>query len=196
VYVVDDDTVLLGALVRLLEPSGYRVVTFPSPVAFLEQARPEAPCCLLLDVHMPGLSGLELQEVLARGQEVASIVFMSGQADVPTSVKAMKAGAVDFLAKPFTKEQLLQAIAVGLRRSAEREAVRARSAGVRERLARLTPREREVCERVALGMKNREIAVELGTALKTIKVHRGRAMEKLGVASVAELVLLLRRTSG
>lgn len=193
VYVVDDDEVLLATLARVLLRAGYDVETYATPRAFLDRARPEPTSCLVLDIQMPGLSGLELQELLARDCNAPAMVFISAHADVPASVRAMKGGAVDFLQKPFEKPQLLGAVAVALRRSGERAAARATQAAALERLARLTRRERQVCERIAVGRKSREIAADLGLAETTVSLHRARVMKKLGVSSLPELVLLVQR---
>lgn len=193
VYVVDDDEFLLAAVARVLRRAGHEVETYASPRAFLERARPEASSCVLLDVEMPELSGLDLQSLLGRGSAPPAVVFMTAHGDVPAAVRAMKEGAVDFLQKPFDNVDLREAVAVALRRGAERAAARAARVAAVERLARLTPREREVCERIAAGKKNREIAAELGIAETTVGLHRARVMKKIGAGSVAEMALLVER---
>jgi FixJ family two-component response regulator len=167
------------------------VRTFTSASEFLAAERADALGCLLLDLRMPGVNGLELQERLAASGNTIPIVFLSGHAEFHAGVRALKAGAIDFLEKPFTDAELLAAVANALERdrtSRERRALRAEA---RARLARLTPRERQVCDLVATGLLNKQIAAELGAAEKTIKCHRGRVMEKLSVGSVAELVRLV-----
>jgi FixJ family two-component response regulator len=190
VYVVDDEPAVLKSLDRLLRAAGFRPETFGSAQEFIAQHQADAPGCLVLDVTMPGFTGLELQQWLARAQDPLPIIFITGFGDVPTSVQAMKAGAVDFLTKPVDEQTLLRAIAVALRRGQEIRAARAELAGIRERLACLTPREREVLEHVVSGQLNKQIAADLGTVEKTIKVHRARVMQKMGVDSLAELVRL------
>jgi FixJ family two-component response regulator len=191
VYLVDDDPLVLRTLARVLRRAGYRVATFESPLRFLREAALTPPCCLVLDLQMPEMDGVQLQQRVAATEHPPSIVFISGGADVPTSVRVMKAGAVDFLAKPFANKDLLSAVAAALRLAEERHQAERGAREARQRLARLTPREREVCEGVARGLKSKEIAEELGAAVKTVNVHRSRVMAKLGVASVAALVKLL-----
>jgi FixJ family two-component response regulator len=196
VYLLDDDDLVLGALLRVLRRAGYRVGAYASPRRFLAEARLEPPCCLVLDVHMPEMDGLQIQQRLAASENPPSIVFISGGADVPTSVRVMKAGAVDFLQKPFANKDLLAAVATALRHAEERTRARDGSREARRRLERLTPRERQVCEGVARGLKSKEIAAELGAAVKTVNVHRSRVMAKLDVSSVAALVKLLDQAAG
>ena len=191
VHVVDDDKGFLRSMDRLLRTAGYVVRTFTSAQEFLASDRSECPACLLLDLRMPGVSGIDLQEKLAASGEDLPIVFLSGHAEFHSGVRAMKAGAVDFLAKPFTEAELLAAVAKALDRDRRAHAARALKQDALDRLARLTPRERQVCDLVATGMLNKQIAAELGAAEKTIKCHRGRVMEKLEVGSVAELVRLV-----
>jgi FixJ family two-component response regulator len=190
---VDDDEVLLGTLARLLIRAGHDVETYASPRAFLDRARPDPTSCVLLDIQMPELSGLELQELLARDRAAPAVVFMSAHADVPAAVRALKGGAVDLLQKPFEKSELLEAVGVALQRSAERAALWAAQTTALERLARLTRRERQVCELIAAGRRSRDIAGDLGLAETTVKLHRARVMKKLGASSLAELVLLVER---
>jgi FixJ family two-component response regulator len=193
VYIVDDDEILLGTLARVLLRAGHDVETYATPRAFLDRARPEPTSCVLLDIQMPGLSGLELQALLARDRAAPAVVFISAHADVPAAVRAMKGGAVDLLQKPFENSELLEAVGVALRRSAERAALQASRATALERLARLTRRERQVAELIGAGRKSRDIAADLGLAETTVSLHRARVMKKLGVSSLAELVLLVER---
>jgi len=196
VYALDDDPALLTAVTKLLRRAGYRVAPYDSPRRFFLEAPLTPPCCVVLDVHMPEMNGIEVQEKLAARPFPPSIVFVSGGSDIPTSVKVMKAGAIDFLPKPFAAEELLRAVATALQRSEVELAERASAREAQERLARLTPREREVCAAVARGLKSKEIADELGAAVKTVNVHRSRVMTKLGVASVAALVRLMTAAGG
>ena len=166
---------------------------FASAREFLARERYDGPGCLVLDLRMPEMTGLELQEALERAGHTIPVVFISGHGDIPASVKAMKAGATDFLAKPVQKRQLLLAIEQALARDAAARAARAERDAAQARMARLTPRERQVCDLVATGMLNKQIAAELGTGEKNIKLHRAHVMEKLGVGSVAELVRLVDR---
>ena len=193
VFLVDDDTAVLKGLGRLLAAAGMQVAAFDSPKEFLERLDPTVPGCLVLDVAMPGLNGLELQQALtAKGSELP-IVFLTGQGDIPTSVRAMKRGAADFLTKPVDDEALLAAIRSAFEENfALRKSHQARSV-VEQRLATLTTREREVLDRVVTGRLNKQIAAELGTVEKTIKVHRARVMEKMGARTLAELLSLAER---
>jgi FixJ family two-component response regulator len=191
VFVVDDDERFLVSLSRLLNSAGLSVQTFASAKEFLDTVRPDAPSCLVLDLRMPGMSGLEMQERLAAEGNTIPIVFLSGHASFQAGVRAMKTGAVDFLAKPCNDVELIATIERALKRDALAREQRALHEKVRARLARLTPRERQVCDLVAAGRLSKQIAGELGAAEKTIKCHRGRVMEKLGVKSVAELVRLV-----
>ena len=190
VSVVDDDELVLRSLERILKSGGFAVRTFPSPHEFLAQ-RPAGPGCLLLDMSMPGLSGLELQKRLADSADPCPVVFLSGQTDIPSTVEAMKAGAVDFLTKPVERDRLLSSVRAALDRDATERATRERRECVATHVASLTAREREVLVLVADGLLNKQIAARLGTAEKTVKVHRARAMRKMGAGSVAELVRLL-----
>jgi FixJ family two-component response regulator len=193
VYVVDDEPAVLKSLDRLLRSAGFRPKTFGSARDFIAQHQADAPGCLVLDVTMPGFTGLELQQWLALARDPLPVIFITGYGDVPTSVRAMKAGAVDFLTKPVDEQALLRAIKDALRRGQELRAARAELANIRERLARLTPRELEVLEHVVSGQLNKQIAADLGTVEKTIKVHRGRVMQKMGVDSLAQLVRLAQQ---
>ena len=190
VSVVDDDPSVRRSLARLVKGAGYRVEAFASADEFLARPPEEGPACLLLDVRMPGLTGLDLQETLAIAAHSTSIVFITGYRDVRASVKAMKGGAVDFLTKPVNDEELLSAIerAVARASAAWREEDRIRE--VRERIKTLTRREAEVFALVVTGMLNKQIAFDLGVSEKMVKVHRGRVMEKMRAGSLAELVRL------
>jgi len=193
IFVVDDDPSVLKSLSRLLRSARLNPVLFSSPREFLDQFDPHAPGCLLLDVAMPGLDGLQLQQALvARGSRIP-IIFLTGHGDIPMSVSAMKRGAVDFLTKPVHDEDLLTAIRAAVEADRKQRQARAELEDIRQRLATLTPREREVLEAVITGRLNKQIAGELGIVEKTVKVHRGRVMEKMKVRSLAELVHLAER---
>jgi len=189
VFVVDDEASIRHALTRLLKSAGYAVETFDSARAFLDCGHhQDAAGCVVVDFAMPGLSGLDLQQELKGLAPPLPIIFISGQGDVPTSVRAMKEGAVDFLTKPFNDLAFLSVVAQAVSRNVE---ARARHAELRElqmRFDTLTPREREVMARVVHGLLNKQSAIELGTAEKTIKVHRAHVIEKMGVESLADLV--------
>ncbi len=186
VFVVDDEPPVLKALWRLVRAEGLNVATFASSQEFLGRHDPNLPGCLLLDIAMPGLNGLELQEALAAKGSTLPIIFLTGHGDIPMSVQAMKHGALDFLTKPVDDSVLIQAI----RDAIEKDRV---MRSIHERLATLTARERQVLRLVVAGKLNKQIAVELGTVEKTIKVHRGHVMEKMKVRSLAELVRLAER---
>lgn len=190
VFVVDDDASVRKSLDRLLSASGYRVQTFESARAFL--ARPQLPAeepqCLVLDVRMPGLNGLDLQTSLRNAGSTIPIVFSTGFGDVMSSVRAMKIGAVDFLTKPIDEDELLSAVQRGLSLDAELRQLKSLMSMLTGRLSRLTPRERQVFALVVTGMLNKQIAGQLGTCERTIKVHRARIMKKMEAGSVAELV--------
>ena len=194
VNVVDDDALVLRSLGRLLRSAGFAVRTFPSSQDFLSQARNGEPGCLVLDLTMPNMNGLELQAQLTRLGNDCPVVFLSGNADVPHSVQAMKAGAVDFLVKPVDREKLLAAVRLAIGNDQRARAARKTLDDVAGRIAALTPREREVLAGVVAGKLNKQIAAELGTAEKTVKVHRARVMKKRRAGSLAELVLLARRS--
>jgi len=187
---VDDDPSVRKSLTRLVASAGYQVEAFASARDFLARERHAGPCCLVLDVRMPGLTGIQLQELLAATGRRMSIVFVTGHVDVPTSVKAMKAGAVDLLTKPFDAQDLLDAIRRALAKDAQDRGTGARLAEIQERVKTLTPRETEVFALVVTGALNKQIAFELGIGEKTVKVHRARVMEKMRAGSVAELVRL------
>ncbi len=188
VHVVDDDESLRTALMRLLRASGYEVRTYASAGHFLLNKPENAPGCVVLDVRMPGPSGFELQEAIAKLDESLPIIFLTGHGDIPMSVRAIKAGAVDFLTKPVRKETLLQAVRTALAGSAERRAQNELLYSLRSRHESLTQREREVFAQVVSGKLNKQIAGELGTCERTVKAHRARVMEKMQLTSVAELV--------
>jgi FixJ family two-component response regulator len=190
VLVVDDNPSVRKSLTRLLVSAGYTVEAFASARQFL--ARPPHPgrCCLVLDVRMPGLTGIQLQEMLAATGRRMSIVFVTGHADVPTSVKAMKGGAVDLLTKPVDAQDLLAAIQRAVTRDTHDRATETRLAEIQQRVSLLTPRETEVFALVVTGMLNKQIGAALGVGEKTVKVHRARVMKKMRAGSVAELVRL------
>jgi FixJ family two-component response regulator len=185
---VDDDASVRKALARSIQVADLNVKTFASAREFLDQDLPEGPGCLVLDVRMPGLSGLDLQAELNSRKIRTPIIFITGHSDIPVSVKAMKGGAVDFLTKPFKASHLLAAIREALKKDERLQASRAEQADVQCRLQTLTPREREVLDLVVKGLLNKEIAAQLGAAEKTVKIHRGRVMRKMQVQSVADLV--------
>ena len=189
VHVVDDDDSMCTAVVRLLQAAGYEARGYASAGEFLlGRSDRNAPGCVVLDVRLPGPSGLDLQEALARLEVPLPIVFLTGHGDIPMSVRAMKAGAIDFLTKPVSREALLAAVRVAVARDADTRATREGLRGLRARYESLTPREREVFAGIVAGRLNKQIAAELGTAERTIKAHRAHVMEKMDVASVAELV--------
>jgi FixJ family two-component response regulator len=191
VLVVDDDPVVLRALDRTLRSFGFTVEAFVSPSAFLDRLPVDGPACVVLDLRMPGLTGLDVQEAMAQRDTLVPVIFLSALADVPSTVKAMRDGALDFLVKPVDEEQLRTAVLAALVRAGELHDRRSAERALEARFARLTRREHQVCLLVADGLLNKQIAAELGTSLKTIKAHRGRMMHKLEVDSVAGLVRLL-----
>jgi FixJ family two-component response regulator len=193
VFVVDDDAHVLAALERLLRVHGFGVEVFTSAKAFLDRPRVQEAAVLLLDLRMPGLSGLDVQQALRRSGLDMPIIFLSGESDVPSTARAMREGAVDFLVKPVAADELLAAVERAATRAADLRQQHDAARRVEALMARLTKREREVCELVARGLLNKQIAYELGTSEKTVKVHRGRVMHKLEVSSVAALVQLLSR---
>ncbi len=193
VFVVDDDPSMLRAVARLLRAAGHDVEAFASPREFLARSPHEGPGCLVLDLKMPDLSGLDVQKALESRAPELPIVFVSGYGKVPAAVRAMKAGAIDFLTKPFQDSDLLAAVEAAITRSIISLADRFERQAIEARLRLLTPREREVLPLVAGGLPNKQIAARLGTSLQTIKVHRSRVMEKMRAASLAELVRMAGR---
>ena len=193
VFVVDDDPAVLKALSRLLRSHRLQVQTFQSAKSFLEQHDVSSPGCLVLDIAMPDVSGLELQKMLKSTNSLRPIVFLTGHSDVPNAIRAMRDGAINFLIKPVNSRILLEAVNEALEKDRVERSIRAEVMSVQNRVATLTPREREVMSYVVTGLLNKQIAVELGTVEKTIKVHRSRVMHKMGVRSLAELVRIAGR---
>jgi FixJ family two-component response regulator len=185
VFVVDDDTFVREALRNLFRSVGWKVEMFASAQEFLSSKRSDTPSCLVLDVRLPGLSGLDLQRSLA---EAIPIVFITGHGDIPMSVRAMKAGAVEFLTKPFRDQELLDAAQEAINRDRTARASRAEKAEIRERYESMTAREQEVMKLVIRGLLNKQVAAELGTAEATVKLHRGRVMKKMHADSLADLI--------
>src|SRR5215813_12488030 len=190
IHVVDDDAAFRTAVSRLLRAAKYEVRGYASAAEFRDSDSCAEPGCILLDLQMPGVSGFDLQQLLARMEERLPIIFLTGQGDIPASVRAMKAGAVDFLTKPVQRKALLSAVKDALDVDAKGRAARAVLRELRDRYENLTPREREVLAHVVSGKLNKQIAFDLGAAERTIKAHRASIVEKLGVQSVAELVRL------
>ena len=193
VFIVDDEAPVRKALSRLLRAAGFVVAAFASPGEFLAQHDLHKPGCLVLDLMMPGVNGMELQRALARKGSVLPIIFLTGHGDIPKSVQAMKSGALDFLTKPVNDENLLASIRAAIKRDSVARREQAELFEIRARLASLTPREQEVLDHVVTGKLNKQIADDLGVVEKTIKVHRAHVMEKMKVQSVAELVRLVER---
>jgi FixJ family two-component response regulator len=193
VHLVDDDAGIRNAVGRLLRSHGYDVVAHASAEAFLDACDPQAPGCIVLDVSMPGIDGPSLQRRLLEEGDALPVIFLTGSADVPICADAMRRGAIDFLTKPVDEVELLRAITMALEHDRVRRFARSHRDLTESRLSSLTPREREVLEHVMNGRLNKQIASDLGTAEKTVKVHRARAMEKMHVRSVAELVRMVER---
>jgi len=192
VFAVDDDPSVRSSLKFLLSTVGLQAETFDSADSFLRKELPDVPSCLVLDVRLPGLSGLEFQRELAARNIPIPIVFLTGHGDIPMSVRAMKAGAVEFLTKPFRDQDLLDAVLAALDRDRARREQEEKVADLRRRFDSLTSREQEVVSMVVAGMLNKQIAAELGTAENTVKVHRSRAMEKMHAQSLADLVVMMQ----
>jgi RNA polymerase sigma factor (sigma-70 family) len=193
VFIVDDDASVRDALKRLIRSVGLRVELFSSAADFLQWPRADAPSCLVLDVRLPGISGLDFQRQLAGANVLLPVIFITAHGDIPMSVRAMRAGAIDFLTKPFRDQDLLDSIHIALERDRTRLDREAQIAVLRRRLDSLTPREREVVTMVVSGMPNKMIAAQIGAAENTVKVHRSRAMEKMQANSLAELVKMIER---
>ena len=193
VFVVDDDESVCRALARLFRSVGLLAETFRSARAFLDAPVADRPACLILDIRLPGASGLDVQDALSQAHREIPIVFITGHGDVPTTVRAMKGGAVDFLQKPFNDQELLDCVQRALVRNRDQRAERAERAELQIRLDALTPREREVLLQVVTGKLNKQIAGDLGIAEQTIKVHRGRVMQKMRAGSVADLVRMVEK---
>ena len=193
VFVVDDDASVRRSLVRLFRSAGLVAEAFESASAYLARVAHDGPSCLVLDVQMPELNGLDLQQKLIESDRQEQIIFLTGKGDIPMCARAMKAGAVDFLPKPFEDDEMLGAVERALARSAQNRLEHTEQTDACARVASLTPREFQVLERVIAGMLNKEIASELGTSIKTVKFQRARVMEKMAVVSVAELVRLAQK---
>jgi FixJ family two-component response regulator len=188
VFIVDDDLSVRRSTERLLQSAGLKVQTFTSAKEFLKNARIEGPACLVLDVRMPGLSGLDLQRELTQAGILVPIIFITGHGDIPMSVRAMKAGAVEFLTKPFRSRSLLDAVRAAIERDQTAHKERSETGELRQRYEQLTPREREVMALVATGLLNKQVGGELATTERTIKFHRAHIMQKMRAESLADLV--------
>ena len=195
VFIVDDDVQTLRAFARILHIEGFAVNTFHSASEFLKHTPSDVPSCLVLDLKLPEIDGLQLQQLMRNARVDMPIIFVSGYGDVPSTASAMRYGAVDFLEKPVEGSRLLDAVSQAVALDAVRRGRRRDSEDAKQLLAQLTPREREVCHFVALGLLNKQIAHEVGASERTVKIHRARALQKLGVSSVTDLVRLLSRLS-
>lgn len=193
VFVIDDDASMRAALEDLISSIGLEVRSFPSPREFLENKRPDAPGCLVLDVRLPGMSGLAFQQELAKSHAALPVIFITGHGDIPMSVRAMKAGAVEFLSKPFHEQELLDAIHVAVERDRQRRREAATLGELRVRYGALTDREREIMALVVVGRANKQIAAELSVSEMTVKVHRGQVMRKMDARSLPDLVRMADR---
>ena len=193
VFVIDDDPSVRESIESLMRSVGMRVEAFASAQEFMTSTRPDAPACLVLDVRMPGLSGLDLQRELLDAGISIPVIFITGHGDIPMSVRAMKAGAIEFLTKPFRDQDLLDAITQAIGRDRTQRSQNAEIAGVRQRLEQLTPRERQVMELVVSGLLNKQIAARLKISEITVKLHRHQVMEKMKVDSLAELVRIAEK---
>ena len=193
VFVVDDDPSVCRAIKRLVESVGLHVEMFGSASEFMSSSRPEIASCLVLDIRLPGIGGLDFQRELAGADIHIPIIFITGHGDIPMSVRAMKAGAIEFLTKPFRDQDLLDAIQVGLERDRARRHREAETAVLRERFESLTPREREVLPLIVSGLLNKQVAAEIGTSEATVKVHRSQLMRKMGADSLPELVRMAEK---
>lgn len=196
VFIVDDDAQILNYLTKLVRSVGLEARTFTSADDFLEYEITEAPCCLVLDVRMPGLSGFDLYDALQERRAGLQVIFLTAHGNVPMSVKAMKGGAVDFIGKPFEDQELLDAIRVALEKDQAMRGDKIELTEIKQRLGTLTKREREVFHLVAEGLLNKQIAHELGISEKTVKIHRGRVMHKMGAESLAHLVKMSGKLEG
>ncbi len=193
IYIVDDDVSVCRALSLLLKAHGFKVQTFTRAAGFLAFKHPKVPSCLVLDMRLPKLNGFALQEVMAKQGMITPIIFITGHGDIPMSVKAMKAGAIDFLPKPFTEKKLLNAVTLAILKSKAQNKKQAETENIKRRIKTLSPRELEVFRFVARGMLNKQIASKRGTSLQTIKVHRGRVMQKMQAKTVTELIHLAQK---
>ena len=193
VFVIDDDKAIRSAIKNLLESVGLRVGVFSSPREFLREGHKDKPGCLVLDVRLPGASGLDFQHELATGNVEIPVIFITGHGDIPMSVQAMKAGAVDFLTKPFRDQDLLDAIQRAIGRDQARRQLETEGVDIRNRFSSLTPREREVMSLVVAGLLNKQVAAQMGTSETTAKIHRGQVMRKMQAQSLPDLVRMSER---
>ncbi|HZZ14785.1 MAG TPA: response regulator transcription factor [Candidatus Sulfotelmatobacter sp.] len=191
VFVVDDDPSVRRAIKRLVESVGLTVELFGSAAEFMNTNHPDLPSCLVLDIRLPGMSGLDFQRELAKAKNEIPVIFITAHGDIPMTVRAMKAGAVEFLTKPFRDQELLDAVQVGLERDRARREKDTMVSNLRGRYETLTPREQEVVALVTTGLMNKQIAAEIGVTEITVKVHRGNAMRKMGAKSLADLVKMV-----